>query len=325
VFSLLNRDAGKWKAILRLRDAAWLLLLGAIWGGSYLFIRVASPVLRPFPLVFIRLALGGGVLLAAALMMKRSIPWRRHGRSYLIAGLVNCALPFSLISIAALNLTASFSAMLNATTPIFTAVIAAFWLKDRLTTAKIVGLTCGLLGVAVIVGWQPTPLDAVGLLSAGMLIASSVCYAAGAVYSKKVFQNADPISTSVGQLLSGGIWVLPLALVDPPRAALTPAALASALGLGLLSTAFGYLIYFRLLNASGATATASVTFLIPFFSSVWGAVVLGETIHANEVIGFGAILVGLTLVTEMLARRSAPAGQPRTPPPAYSSSPSTHS
>jgi drug/metabolite transporter (DMT)-like permease len=302
-----------------------LLLLGAIWGASYLFIRVASPVFRPFPLVFLRLLLGGGMLLVFALVMHRTIPWRENWRSYLIAGLFNCAIPFSLISTAALNLTASFSAMLNATTPIFTAVVAAFWLKDRLTPAKIVGLVFGLTGVAIIVGWQPTPLDSVGLLSAGMLIAAAVCYAGGVVYSKKVFKSADPIGTSVGQLLFGGVWVLPLALANPPQVEPTPAAIASVLLLSLLSTSVGYMIYFHLIGTSGATATASVTFLVPFFSSLWGAVVLGEVIHVNEVIGFGVIIVGLTLVTGMLARRPTPAEQPHTPPPAYSSSPSRHS
>lgn len=302
------------------RDVALLFLLGAIWGASYLFIRVASPVLRPFPLVFLRLLLGGGVLLLFALMMHRTVPWREHWQHYLIAGLINCAVPFSLISTAALNLTASFSAMLNATTPIFTAVVAAFWLKDRLTAAKLVGLVFGLSGVAIIVGWQPTPLDSVGLLSAGMLIAAAICYACGVVYSKKVFQSADPIGTSVGQLLFGGIWVLPLALANPPQVEPTAAAIAAMLALSLLSTSVGYLIYFRLLRASGATATASVTFLVPFFSSLWGAVVLGEVIHINEVIGFGVIIVGLTLVTGLLARRPTPAEQPHTPPPAYSSS-----
>lgn len=307
--------------ILKPRDGALLLLLGAIWGASYLFIRVASPVFRPFPLVFLRLLLGGGMLLLVALMMRRTIPWRENWRGYLIAGLFNCAIPFSLISTAALNLTASFSAMLNATTPIFTAVVAAFWLKDRLTAAKIVGLVCGLSGVAIIVGWQPTPLDSVGLLSAGMLIAAAVCYAGGVVYSKKVFKSADPIGTSVGQLLFGGVWMLPLALANPPQVEPTPAAIASVLLLSLLSTSVGYLIYFHLLGTSGATATASVTFLVPFFSSLWGAVVLGEVIHINEVIGFGVILVGLTLVTGMLARRPTPSEQPHKPPPAYSSSP----
>ncbi len=299
---------------------ALLFVLGAIWGASYLFIRVASPVLRPFPLVFLRLLLGGGALFLVAVGMHRAIPWREHWQHYLIAGLINCALPFSLISTAALNLTASFSAMLNATTPIFTAVVAALWLKERLTAAKIIGLVCGMSGVGIIVGWQPTPLDTVGLLSAGMLTAASISYACGVVYSKKVFQSADPISTSVGQLLLGGIGVLPLALANPPQVEPTPAALAAMLALSLLSTSVGYLIYFRLLGASGATATASVTFLVPVFSSLWGAVVLGEVIHINEMIGFGAIMVGLTLVTGLLARRPTPTAQPRMPPPAYSSS-----
>lgn len=291
---------------LKSRDLALLFLLGAIWGASYLFIRVASPVLRPFPLVFVRLLLGGGALLIYALLMRRTIPWREHGRHYIIMGLFNCALPFSLISTAALNLTASFSAMLNATTPLFTAVVAALWLKDALTIRKLIGLACGMVGVAIIVGWQPTPLDSVGLMSAGLLLAAALAYGVGTVYGRRSLKGVEPLGSAVGQLLLGSLWVMPFAAANPPVMTPTLDVLAATLLLSLLSTSVAYVIYFRLLTNIGATATASVTFLVPFFASVWGAVILRESVQPNEIIGFLIILVGLTQVTGLLARRPVP-------------------
>lgn len=304
---------------MKARDAGWLFILGGIWGASYLFIRVASPVLGPFPLVFIRLLLGGGALFLFARLSGQVVPWRQQWRRYLFVGLFNCALPFSLISTAALNLTASFSAMLNATTPLFTAVVAAVWLKDPFTARKLIGLGCGLAGVGIIVGWQPVPLDTPALVSALLLLGAAVSYAVATVFSKANFKGADPVGTAVGQLLVGSLWVMPFAAANPPTMPPTAAALGALLGLALLSTSVAYLIYFRLIASAGATVTASVTFLVPFFSSFWGAVILNETIYLNEFIGFAVILVGLTLVTGLLARRPAPAETPHTPPPAYSS------
>ncbi|MDZ4765557.1 MAG: DMT family transporter [Chloroflexota bacterium] len=285
------------------RDVVLLFVLGAIWGASYLFIRIAAPVLRPFPLVFIRLALGGGALFVYALITHRTIPWRANWKKYAIIGALNCALPFALISTAALNLTASFSSMLNATTPLFTAVVAALWLKDALTLNKIIGLALGLTGVAIIVGWQPTPLDSAGIFAAILLLIAALSYATGTVYGRSALTGSDSYGNAVGQLLLGGVWIFPFAVTNPPQMTPTVSALAAVLMLGLLSTSVAYLIYFRLLASVGATATASVTFLVPFFSSLWGMLILGEEIYLNEIIGFGIILVGLTLVTGLLARR----------------------
>lgn len=289
--------------VVKSRDLGLLFVLGAIWGASYLFIRVAAPVLRPFPLVFIRLALGGGALLIYALITHRTIPWRENWKKYAIVGAFNCALPFALISTAALQLTASFSAMLNATTPLFTAVVAAFWLKDALTFKKIAGLACGMIGVAVIVGWQPTPLDSTGMTAAIFLLIAALSYGVGTVYGRAALRNSDSYGNAVGQLLVGGAWIFPFAVTNLPTAPPTAAAVGAALALGFLCTGVAYLLYFRLLASAGATATASVTFLVPCFSSLWGTLILGETIYINEIIGFGIILIGLTLVTGILVRR----------------------
>lgn len=280
-----------------------LFVLGAIWGASYLFIRVAAPVLRPIPLVFIRLLLGGGTLFLFGMITHRTIPWRANWKKYTIIGLFNCAIPFTLISTAALSLTSSFSAMLNATTPLFTAVVAALWLKDALTAKKIIGLAFGLIGVGIIVGWQPTPLDSNALIAALLLLLAALSYGVATVYGRAQLRGSDSFGNAVGQLLLGGVWILPFAVMNPPQTAPTVDAIAAVLALALLSTSVAYLIYFQLLASAGATATASVTFLVPFFSSLWGAVILHEEIHVNELIGFGVILIGLVLVTDLIVGR----------------------
>ncbi len=297
---------------MKLRDAALLFVLAALWGASFLFVRVAVPLFGPFPLVAARVFIGGSILFIYASIVRQRPDWRAHWRRFLLIGLFNNAIPFTLISAAQLHLTASFAALLNATTPLFSAVIAALWINDRLTLPKIVGLLLGIIGVGIIVGWQPEALDTARLISIGLMFGATLSYAIAAVYGKVAFKGVNPLATSTGQLLSAGALILPLALLNPPPQAVTPVALLALLGLATLSTALAYLIYFHLIASAGPTPAASVTLLIPFFSSLWGALFLGEQLHANEIVGFGVILAGLLLVTGLwrqFARRERSAIQ----------------
>lgn len=278
-------------------DAALLLLLAALWGASFLFVRVAVPVLGPFPLVAARVALGGTILFCYALFIGQRLDWRKNAWRYLLIGLFNNAIPFTLIATAQLNLTASFAALLNATTPLFSAIIAAVWLNDRLTAAKLVGLVLGMVGVAIVVGWQPEALDSAHLISVGLMLGATFSYGIAAVYGKIAFKGGQPIATATGQLLSSSLLMLPLAAINLPQQPIQPVTVAAMGGLAILSTAIAYIIYFHLIGSAGPTSAASVTLLIPFFSSLWGAVFLNEQLFVNEILGFGVILIGLCLVT----------------------------
>ncbi len=281
---------------MKMRDVILLFLLAAVWGASFLFVRVAVPVLRPFPLVVTRVLIAGSILFIFALLNRRDLQWWRW-RQYLIQGVLNNVIPFTLIALAQLRLTTSFAAMLNATTPLFSAIVAAVWLKDPLTREKLAGLVLGIIGVGVIVGWTPLALDTTGLLAVGAMLVAACSYGVASVYSKITFVGVNPLMITIGQLLSAGVVALPLAIMNPPATEPTLDVLLALLGLATLSTAIAYLLYFRLIASAGPTIAASVTLIIPFFSSVWGAIFLGETLESGQVIGFSIILVGLLLIT----------------------------
>jgi drug/metabolite transporter (DMT)-like permease len=305
---------------MKLRDVALLFVLAGLWGASFLFIRVAVPVLGPFPLVAARVLLGGLILLAYAASIGQTPDARTHWRRYLMIGLLNNVIPFTLIATAQLHLTASFAALLNSPPPLFSAIVATIWIKDKLTAAKVIGLLLGITGVGVIVGWQPVPLGTEQWVSILLMLGAACSYGVAAVYGRVAFAGVNPVSTATGQLLASSAMMLPLALLNPPTKPVEPVTVMAMLGLAVLSTALAYLIYFHLIRSAGPTSAASVTLLIPFFSSLWGSIFLGEQLHANEVIGFGIILVGLLLVTGLWQqlRQRAWLGPRLLRPPAHS-------
>jgi drug/metabolite transporter (DMT)-like permease len=282
---------------MRPSDVLSLVLLAAIWGASYLFIRVAAPALGPFPLIDARVLLAGLVLLLPALAAGHLPAMRARWRTLLALGLVNAAAPFSLIAYAELHLTASLTAILMTTAPLLSALVAALWLGERLTARRLAGLLLGIAGVAVLVGWSPLPVTAELLTAAGALLLAALCYGLGAVYSKTL-PSAPPLMLATGQQLAAALLLLLPALATLPAAPdLAPPVLGSLLGLAVLSTAAAYLIYFRLIERIGPTGTLSVGYLIPFFGLLWGTVALAEPINAGALAGLAVILLSVALVT----------------------------
>ena len=280
------------------RDLLLLFLLAAMWGGSFLFIRIAAPVLGPVVLTACRVTLAGLSLLLYARLTGQRLGLRPLWWKFGILGGLNAAIPFCLIATAELNLTASFGAILNATTPLFTALVAAVWLKDALTPRKIAGLVLGLVGVAVVVGWSPLEINGVILLSVGISLLAALFYALGAVYSRIGFKNVPTLTLATGQQLSAAtILFVPAVALSPSAHQPSPLVIGCVLALALTSTSLGYLIYFRLMNTVGPTSTTSVTFLVPVFSLIWGTLFLGEPVGLGLIVGFVIILSGLGLVT----------------------------
>jgi drug/metabolite transporter (DMT)-like permease len=287
---------------MKTRDIIMLFALAALWGASFLFVRIIVPVLGPFPMVWGRVLIGGSLLLGYMMLNHQTIDWRQHWGKFLMIGLLNNVIPHTLIGFAQLHLTASFAALLNATTPLFSAVIAAMWLKEPLTAAKLTGLGLGMMGVGIIVGWRPDQLAPEQVQGVLLMLGATFSYGMAAVYGKVAFKGVAPLSISVGQLLGAAMIVTPLAALNPPTQPIGLTTLLALGGLALLSTAIAYLLYFELIASAGPTPAASVTLLIPCFSSLWGAIFLGERLESNEVIGFGVILVGLLLVTGIAAQ-----------------------
>jgi len=282
------------------RDLGALILLAALWGASYIFIRVAVPALGPFVLMGARVTLASGALGLYAVLLARSMPkFRSRWTEFLIVGATNSAIPFTLIAAAEIELTASLAAILNSTTALFVAVVAAVWIGESLTARKVVGLLLGFAGVVVLVGWDPVPLNGAVLLAVVAMLAASLSYAVGGVYVKRTFAGVSPLAMTIGQQGAAAAILLPLAAVSlPGEAPPLPAAL-SALALALLCTAVAYLLYFRLIENVGPTKTLAVTFLIPVFGLLFGVVLLDEPVGLGTIVGFAIISYGVALVTEV--------------------------
>jgi drug/metabolite transporter (DMT)-like permease len=288
---------------MRPRDFAGLVLLGALWGGSFLFIRVAVPSLGPFLLAELRVGLAAVALFLFALAAGRVPEIRHRWRSFLVLGFLNAAVPFSLISAAEIHLTASLAAILNSTTVMFSAIVAAVWIGDVLTARKAIGIVFGIIGVSVLVGWDPLPLSGSVLLAVAAMLIASLSYALGATYAKRSFSGIPPLGMAIGQLGGAVALLLPLAAVSIPEKAPSFVVALSMLGLALLSTSVAYLIYFRLIENVGPTSTVTVTLLVPVFGLLFGVLLLDEPFGPGTLAGLAIILTSVVLITGIAPRK----------------------
>ncbi len=296
---------------MRIADLARLLLLAALWGGSFAFIRVAVPALGPLWLAESRVAIAFVALFALA-VFRRNVPGvRTYWRGFLVIGVINSALPFALFCYAEQYVTASTAAVLNATSPFFGAAVAAIWLKETLAPLKIAGMAIGLAGVAVLVGWHPEPLAPGTLLAIAACLAAALCYGIASVYAKRAMTGVPSFSIALYSQLGAALALLPSLPLSPAPGPLNGLIIANVLALALASTALAYLLYFRLIANIGPARALTVTFLIPLFGVLWGVVFLDETIGANTVVGCALILGGTWLAVrakspDPLAGRMAP-------------------
>ncbi len=280
-----------------LRDFMLFILLAAIWGASYLFVRIAAPVLGAFLLVDLRVLIAGIALLIYALFTHQLPALRGRWGALFLLSLVNVVIPFVLITNSTVKLNASTAAILNATTPLFTALVSAFWLKQPLSGFKLMGFVLGLLGVVVLVGWNPLGLTATVVWATCGSLIGALCYGIGAVYIKVAFQGVTPFAMTIGQQFAAGAIMFPLALTAPPTQPTTWLVVWAMLILGVLCTGLAYLIYFDLINRTGPTSAMSVAFLIPVFGTLWGVLFLHEQLRLSLLIGMIIILAGVSLVT----------------------------
>ncbi|MCA9838929.1 MAG: DMT family transporter [Trueperaceae bacterium] len=282
-----------------LRQFAMLLLLAALWGASFLFIRMAAPVIGPLLTIEGRVSLAAFSLMLFALLRRKALKLGLYWRELLMMGLLNAAIPFSLIARAQLHLSASFASILNATTPLFAALIASVWLKERLSLKRFLGLMLGVLGVSVLVGWGPISITKAYLLAIAYMLLATFFYGLAGVYARLKLTNVPTLSSATGQQLAASLWLLFPLMFDLPRR-IPPLNVALAvLALALLCTALAYLLYFSLIREVGPTKTLTVTYLIPFFGTTWGLVFLHESFSLGMLLGLCIILTSVLLVTEL--------------------------
>ncbi|MBW4556869.1 MAG: DMT family transporter [Trichormus sp. ATA11-4-KO1] len=280
---------------MRVSDVAELLLLAALWGGSFLFMRMTAPVLGPVWLIEMRVLLAGLFLLPFLIRLNLWGEVRRQVIPLFIVGFINSALPFSLLAFASLFLPAGFTSILNATSPLFGTIVASVWLKEKLTVSRMIGFVLGFAGVVALIGWKtfaatPSFFAAVG---AGLLAA--VMYAIAAPYAKQQLSSVPSLVTSTVSQLSAAIFLLPALPFTVPKTVPTTDIVVAVLALALFSTALAYILYFRLIKNIGSTKALTVTYLIPLFAMLWGAIVLKEPVTSSMVFGCTLILLGTAI------------------------------
>src|SRR5215207_10401114 len=278
-------------------DRVALVLLGVLWGGGFLFVRIAVPAFGPVALVDVRVLLAGVVLLLWVIARGELPPFWRRWREYLVLGALNVALPFTLIAWAALTLSASLGSILIATVPLFTAPIAALQLNERVSARQAVGLIAGGSGVAILVGLRPLSFTPAFAAAVCALLGAAALYAIGGVYTARRFTGASPVESTIGQQFGAFVLLLPFALAAPPRAWPPLSAIIALLILAVFSSVLAYLLFFRLISSVGATKTATVSYLIPLFGPIWGVVVARERVGWETLAGMLVILLGVVLAT----------------------------
>lgn len=281
---------------MRSADLFRLLILAAIWGASFLFMRIVAPVLGALWTAEVRVAIAGVAMLLLMLATNRAMQFRSNWKQYLILGTLNSAVPFALFSYAALTLPAGYSAILNATSPLWGALIGAAVLGETLTPRKIAGLLAGVIGVAFLVRLGPVAFSSQVLIAALACVGAALCYGIAGAYSKKKSTGIAPPLMATGSQLGAALVLLPFLPLSPVRAEVTPLVMLIAAMLALLCSAVAYFIYFRLIADLGPTKALTVTFLIPLFALVWGALFLQEAINLNTLIGCALVVLATWLV-----------------------------
>lgn len=278
-----------------------LTLLGAIWGASFIFIRIAVEPFGPIVLMLIRVALSAAMLYGYAKFRGMRLQIREHWRKFLILGTISSALPFTLIGFSELTITGSLAAIYNSTTPLFTTFVAAIWLGERLTLYKVLGAVMGIVGVALIVGGSPITLDGAFVLATLSSLGAALCYAVGGVFAKRAFEGVSNMSMSIGQLAGATVVMTPFMVVDPPHDMPPTDAILALLALAIFSTVFAYRLYYYLIISAGPTKALTVTLLVPVFGVIWGAILLNEPISPGMIVGLVVILLSVGLVTGMIS------------------------
>jgi drug/metabolite transporter (DMT)-like permease len=275
-------------------DTARLVSLAAIWGASFLFMRIVAPVLGPVVTAELRTLIAGIGLAAYFAVAGLSADWRRHARHYVVVGILSSALPFLLWAYAALSLSAGLLSVLNATAPMFGALCAAVVLHERLSGRRVAGLVVGVVGVALVT----RPAGDAALHYPAIVGALVACFSYGlvATYIRRWASHVPSRSMAAGSQLAAGILLTPLIPLWPPMATPTLLVIASVLALGLVCSGIAYLLYFRLIADIGATGALTVTYLIPVFGVLWGVLFLGETVSLPMLAGAALVVLGTVVV-----------------------------
>jgi drug/metabolite transporter (DMT)-like permease len=278
-------------------DLIQVLFMAAIWGGSFLFLRVATPEFGAIPLIAVRVAIAAIMVLPVfALQPAWRLEFRQNFWPLLVLGLLNAAIPFPFFAYVTLYVSAGFASIINATAPLFAALVASLWLGDRLTRSAVLGLFVGFLGVVILAGGLPTWRGGAGLAVLGALF-SCLCYGLAASHVKRHLAGVNSWVTTTASFGLAAVLLAPLAAFQWPAEFPSARAWWAVILLGVLGTSLANIYYFRLVVRVGPARAMSVAFLIPVFGMLWGALWLNETVTPVMLWGCAVILAGTALVT----------------------------
>lgn len=276
-------------------EIARILLLSALWGGSFLFLRVAAPEFGPVSTIGLRVALAAACLAPILLRRENRVSLLRYSGGMMVMAVLGAAVPFCLLAFATLSLEAGMTAVINAMTPVFTMLVTLAWTRQPPSARQIGGLALGLIGV-VILSWDHLSLRPGGggwAVMAGLL--ATICYAYATNFLKIRMPHATAQSVTFGSMAGAAILLAPLIGWTWPESPPSGRAWLCLLLLAVISTAFAYLIFFRLMKNVSALAATSVTFLVPVFAFLWGAIFLGEAFSLRALVGMVVTMVGTAL------------------------------
>ncbi len=274
-----------------------LPLLAAIWGASFIFMKLGGAEFGPVLFMALRTLIASIFLVPILLLNKQHLNLEGYYLKIFVMAMFSTAIPFILFGWATLTLTAGITSVLNATTPMFGALVAFFWLKDKLSSSAVVGLLLGFIGVYFLMYDKLVISQENVLLPTLAVMLASLCYGISANITKKYLTGVKPIALATGSQVCATLVLLPLSLFFIPDVMPSNSAFTSVLLLGILCTGIAYIIFFRLITFLGPTKAISVTYLIPVFGLFWGVVFLSEIITSWMMLGCGFVLTGVALTT----------------------------
>lgn len=283
------------------REFGVLVGLGAIWGASFMFIKVGSTELQPFALVEMRLGLAALVLLVVVSTQRDVLTAMKDNWFHLVVmGLINCAIPYTLITWGETYISSGLAAIFNACAPLWAAVLGLFWAwGEKLSAGRMLGVLLGMAGVVLTVsgnlaGGQETSMQ---LLGQGAVLLAALSYAISGIYGRRMLRGVPSLAPAAGQLLTGALMLLPFAVFQLPAHMPGWEALGAVATLAIAGTALASLLFYWLLARVGAARTLLVTYLLPGFALIWGALILSEAITLVSVLGLVLVLFGISITS----------------------------
>jgi drug/metabolite transporter (DMT)-like permease len=287
------------------RDVSDLILIAAVWGASFLFMRMGAAEFGPFVLVQLRLSIAAIFLLPILHFRIGFAELPANWKVLTALGFLNSVIPFLLLTYSTLFVTAGFSSVINATAPLWGGLVAWIWLSERMSKAGVVGLILGFAGVAVLTGDTESLASPGSTLAAAAAVGGAFFYGIGANYAKRYAKHLNSLSVATGSMLFPALILAPFAVYYWPAVQPSTSAWVALIAMGTASTGFAYILYFRLIASVGPARAITVAYLIPVFAVIWGYLILDESVTLLMTIGCLIIFVGTALVTGVFQKNKA--------------------